>query len=88
LLIRETISSKLVPSAAAAGGTRLGLHDAAFQDLAVQVHLAKLALGIGFVASVDHEVLNDQPLPRADSKSELRRVQQRQHDPPGTGCIT
>jgi hypothetical protein len=40
----------------------------------VQVHLAELPLGVGFVASVNHEVLDNQALPRADTKAEFDRV--------------
>src|SRR2546421_3898104 len=53
---------------------RRGSHDAAFQDLAVQVHLPELSLGIGFVAPVNHEVLDHQALRGTDAKPEFRGV--------------
>jgi len=51
------------------------LHDEALEDLAMQVHLSKLPFGVGFVAAVDHEVLDDQAIPRTDAEAELRRIQ-------------
>ncbi len=35
---------------------------------------AKLPFGVGFVAAVDHEVLDDQAMPRADAEAEFRRI--------------
>ena len=69
--------------ARAVRGTRRGgksrlhhrrLHDAAFQDFAVRVHLPELSFRVGFVAAVDHEVLDHQALPGTDAKPEFRRA--------------
>ena len=46
----------------------------ALEDLAMQVHLPELPFGVGFVAAVDHEVLDDQAVPRADAEAEFRRI--------------
>jgi hypothetical protein len=43
----------------------------AFQDLAVLIHLAQLALGIDFVLAVYQQVIHNQPAARANPETEL-----------------